>query len=280
MTDPVPQLGPCQPWCDAADIAEMAPIDLGDVGTGLLDDVALEASMSLFEISGRLWSGECGPVKVRPCRQTCNCWGASSASLGLGPWYWTSSWFGGSNWRNECGDTCGCGPLSRIKLAGFPVREISEVKIDGQVLDPSGYKLIRWRFLNRMSSVINGVVHEQLWPACQDLSLNDDQPGTLSVTYKYGQDPPPIAVRAAGQLAAQLFLAQAGQPCQLPAGVSRATRQGITVERGLLVNWLDPTKPTGLVALDTFLRAYAGKIGRRRPAVFSPDMQQYAQRDV
>lgn len=271
---PGPVLGPAQSWIDGTDVAACCNANIGSDMT-VLDRVAVEASMVLYEISGRMFPG-INQRKVRPCRQTCACFGQSVAA-GLGPWYWTSASYGGaSGWYNECGDSRGCGTSSVVKLAGYPVTEITEVRIDGLVVDPAGYRLDDWRNLTRMADPGPPVV-DMYWPTCQDMSLNDNQPGTFSVSYLWGVNPPAVGLSAASQLACQLWLSCNGGDCQLPAGVTQIQRQGVTVQRGLLVNFLDPTKPTGLVAIDAFLRAY-GTGSRRRSAVWSPDVQAYARR--
>lgn len=287
MSIPGPVLGPTVAWIDAVDVAECCGVDLDSVGPALLDQVALEASMALYEISGRQFTGLCDRT-VRPCRDACGCWG--SPSLGLGPWTWSmASWGWGGNgggwwWTNECGDRCGCGSLSTVRLAGYPVREIVEVKIDGVVLpylDGGGhpnYRLDSWRDLVRMDDP-GPPAQPRTWPACQQLALDSDQQGTFEVSYRWGVDPPELGRRAAAEIACQLYMSCAGAECKLPAGTTRVVRQGVTVERSLLANWFDPTKATGLVATDLFLRAYwSDRQGRRRPAVFSPDVQPYARR--
>ncbi len=117
----------------------------------------------------------------------------------------------------------------------------------------------------------------QFWPGCQNLSLDADQPGTFEITYEWGVGPPQLGRDAACELAAQMYLAFNGRNCVLPAGVTKVTRQGIEIERGLLANWADTTKATGLVHLDLFLQAYNDGMRRgRRSAVYSPDLQQFA----
>jgi hypothetical protein len=107
--------------------------------------------------------------------------------------------------------------------------------------------------------------------------LDDDQPGTFSVRYKWGIDPPALARDAAVELANQLYLQCSNQECKLPTGVTQVTREGIVIERGLLANWADPKKATGLVSTDLFLQAYAGgQRSGRRGAVWSPDRQRFA----
>jgi hypothetical protein len=283
-----PTMGPCSPWISGEDVLRNSggaiPVDFADVF--LLDDYAFEASAALFEISGRRFTGRCGPITVRPCRNQCGCW--APASLGLGPWGWSSYPLGGAwGWYNETGDRKGCQPLSRVRLAGNPVREIVEVKIDGVVLPPldsngnPNYRLDLWRDLVRMGDPgappgdRDGQYARRFWPGCQDLDLDDTEVGTFSVSYYRGIDPPQLGRDAAAQLAVQLYLSATGSGCQLPPGTTRVTRQGVEVERGLLANWFDPTKATGIPAVDLFLRAYFNVKAQRPSLVWSPDQQQY-----
>jgi len=261
-----------------------------DADAALLDSAAIEASMALYEFSGRQFGGLCDSGPRRPCQQSgAGCWSNIGPPVGSW-WYWTWGTSGsapgiGWAWRNESGALCGCSPLSSVKLAGYPVREIIEVKIGGTVLDPldengnPNYELRDWRELVRMDDPVTG--YKRLWPSCQNLALDDTQPGTFSVTYRWGVSPPELGRRAAAQLACQLLLAcpgVGGADCQIPEGVTRIERQGLTVDRQLLAGFLDPTKPTGLVALDLFIAAYGGTPRKRAGAVFSPDVQQYARR--
>ena len=283
MSTPGPVLGPCVSWCEAADVAACCGVSVEDcVGPSSFDTVAWEASMALYELSGRRFNGGCERT-VRPCRDLCGCWPPSS---GLGPWYWTAAAWGvaptglGWWWTNECGDRCGCGPLSKVDLPGYPVTEILEVKIDGDVLpavDANGnpnYRLDRWEWLVRMDDPTNPGMPRR-WPSCQNLALDETQPGTFAVTYRWGVAPPQLGIDAAAQLACELYKAcgGGGSDCQLPTNTIRVQRQGVTVERNLLLAFLgDRTKPTGLPMLDLFLGTYWPTGRGRRPAVSSPDL--------
>lgn len=276
---PGPTLGPCQMWIAGEDVRAACPGAI-DLDQALLDTAAFEASMALYEISGRRFSGLCERT-VRPTADPCNCW---PASLGWGPLTWMSQPWGSGTWGwwDDCGGgQQGCWPVSSIKLSGYPVREIVEVKIGGEVLpelDGDGnpnYRLDGYRSLTRMNSPDESVAPRR-WPGCQQLALDDTEPGTFAITYRCGQDPPQLGRDAAAEIACQLVTAFNQQACQLPAGTTKVTRVGVTVERGLLANWFDPKKPTGLVHLDLFLRAYYAVNAGRRPAVWSPDRRGYA----
>jgi hypothetical protein len=275
----VAELGPCSGWIDGGYVADW-DTTLG-VGSSsyLLDTIAAVASQLVFELSARLYPGVCRR-KVRPCRQGCACYGFSP-SLGLGPWYWTSSWFGGVgswNWRNECGDTCGCGSESYIRLAGDPVRRVLEVKLDGAVLDPSEYRLDGRRYLIRLADTSQTPPRDRAWPVCQDLSLPDSEPATFSVLYEWGQEPPELGKLAAAQLAAELWRASPANQgeCRLPAKVTRVVRQGVTMERVVPLASVLRSGATGLPLLDAFIAQENPQGARRRSLVWSPDLQPYA----
>lgn len=280
MSVPGPTLGPCSSWIAGADVAGCCDAAKG-VDPVLLNAVAIEASMALFEISGRQFPGLCART-VRPQRTDCGCgWGSSS---GL-PFYWSWSGAGpgGWGWWRENGDHIGCNPMSVVRLAGYPVRAITSVKIDGVVLpavDSKGnpnYRLDHWRELVRMADP-GPPYSQRLWPGCQNMDLDDTQPGTFSVGYQWGVDPPQLGRDAAAALGCQIWKQCLNQACALPTGATKIVRQGVEVDRGLLANWFDPTKGTGIPTLDLFLKAYWPTRATRRSAVWSPDVQGFARK--
>ncbi len=279
---PGPVLGPGQTWINGEDLGTCAGLDL-TTQAQLADAVAVEASMLLYELSARQFSGVCGPVTVRPTNPDgCNHWGGDY--WGGYTWAWqatlnTWGWWGG----NDSGPY-GCGFVSRVKLNGYPVREILEVKIDGNVLPTtytSGaptYRLDSWRYLTRMSDPDQPQI-TKAWPSCQNLALEDDQPGTFSITMTTGVNPPPLGIEAAKQLACQFALALSGKPCQLPTGVTKINKQGIQLDRGVLASWgrnKDGGWQTGLVLVDAFLASTNPQGLRRRPAILDPSIRPYA----
>jgi hypothetical protein len=165
--------------------------------------------------------------------------------------------------------------LQIVTLAPYPVREIVEVKIAGDVLDAGAYRLDRWRELVRTDG--------GRWPGCQDLSLDDTEPGTFSITYRHGAEIPALASAAAAEVACQILqacptLGLGGGECVLPDGVVSIARQGITVNRDQAVAWLSTTQradgrpnPTGLAMVDLFLHTYWPTSGRRGSAVLNVD---------
>lgn len=299
---PGPVQGPCAAWITGADVLACHP----EVGSdpSVFDDAAVAASQLLFEFSGRQFNGGCEDT-VRPCSGGCGCWGAIYAA-GVNPmWWWGPypaggnawGWFPGAGASAEGARGCGCGVLSRAKLSGYPVTAVTEVKIGGVVLperdpdtDALNWRLDGWRWLTRMADPNDANPDAgpiaRFWPACQNLALADDQPATWSVTYEYGVAPPLPGVLAAVQLAWEIYQQCAGGECKLPNGATKITRQGITVERALFLSWgltskrlgSKPAWSTGLTEVDAFLSAYNSIGLRRRPAVWGPDTQKYAQK--
>lgn len=271
--DAVSGWGPCSSWIAGDDVLACGALEGVDTDASVLDGVAATASSILYFITGGQFPGRCTRT-VRPCRNTCGCWPRSSGI----PFQWAWTPYGGAWLASDgCGNRCGCGSTSEIKLAGIPIGEIVQVKIDGAVLDPSGYEL-QGRMLVRMSDPGPPVVRHR-WPDCQDLTLDDDQPGTFSVTYTWGAYPPQAAKDAAAALARELWKACNGQACKLPAKATRVIRQGVTVERATTVAEMIRGGSTGLAAVDAFLAAATGpKRPRRRPSVSSPDVRGFGRR--
>lgn len=249
--------GPCSLWADVDAVSACCNLPST---TGTMPEVdpfvliaqltaALTASSQLlYEASGRRYAGTCQRV-VRPCQiDACMC-GVQVLSRGhlVG---WDGDCWGGYN--------CGCRPLSRVKLAGI-VRSIVQVKIDGIVVNPSEYRVDEGRWLVRK----NG----SHWPSCQALELDDTEPGTFSVTYTYGRTPSEMAQQAATQLACEVYKSCAGLECSLPTGVTRVTRQGVTIERSFLQRDPNGVWRSGLALVDLFLNT-VNPHGIRRRATF------------
>jgi hypothetical protein len=257
-------MGPCAPWITGDDVAACCNVE---TSSGALFDLAAEqASDLLFELSGRQFAGECGPRTVRPACDQCWC-GYQILSRGyvIGPWDYGYPLF-------LC-DTCliACSP-SMVKLAGYPVREITEVKIDSDVVPGTEYTLLNSRYLVRLN--------DARWPVQQDLTLADTEDNTFSISYTYGADPPDLGVSAAAQLGCELYKAcNDTSDCALPVGTTRIVRQGVVIEKLAFTNWAfrDRTWRTGLPLVDAFLSAYNPSGLKRRPTFWAPGKRQYAQ---
>jgi hypothetical protein len=261
----------CTPWIDGDDVAACCVIE-DATDSSIFDVAATLASELLFEFSGRLFPGVC-ETTVRPCSTSCGCpWQILSRGYVIWNPQGIDPLFGGW-WCND--ESCGCAPLSRVLLAG-QAREITEVKVNGDIVDPDTYRLDQGRWLTAVRELDTDPVH--VWPGCQNQDLPDDQPGTFSVTYTYGLDVPESGRMAAEELACEIYKSCNGQKCQLPAGTTKVTRTGVTVERPLFYSWGwergSRTRPkgwnTGMPRCDLFLNAYNPSGLLRRPVFWSP----------
>ena len=196
----------------------------------------------LWALSGRQF-GIC-PVIARPCPTPC--YGTAYSDLIGGPG-WFPLW-DGANWRNvRCGCTGKCeatGPtvIHLGSTKGLPIREVTEVRIAGEVVDPSLYSLEGDLLYRRGGAQ---------WPN-QDLTLPLDEPGTWSVEYMQGTPPPAGTGTLVALLAKEFLDACGGGKCRLPRRVQTVSRQGVTY------NMIDPTDIyrdglTGLPEVDIWI---------------------------
>lgn len=257
-----PTLGPCESWISAEDVADCCGVDVGTFES-LFDAVAVEAGMALYELSGRQFSGVC-ERSVRPCKTRRGC---------ATPW---------DTWQDDT-PSCGCSRLSEVLLAGYPVRQIVSVTIDGDLVSPDTYRLDRWQKLVRVADPADP--NQRLyWPACQRMDLPGTEAGTFEVTYLHGVSPPPLGLRAAAQLACELYRAcpeSGSSECALPAGVVKIERQGVTIDLGEATSWgraSNGSWTTGMTLVDAFLNQTNPNGIRRRPTIYSPDGPQFAER--
>ena len=215
----------------------------------------------LWEWSGRQY-GIC-PVTVRPCRITSP---HSSTYSGRGPFSsWSSLTLRGETYMPRCGvcvGDCACAleDGSRALLLDGPVAEVSEVQIDGEVLQPSAYELRHSSLLIRQDG--------GTWPLSQDLLSPNGAPGTFSITYLRGEAVPIGGQLAAGRLAMELGKAYCNDSsCQLPERLQTITRQGITVGFTDQFEGLSEGR-VGIWVIDSWVQSV-----RSRPSVgiYSPD---------
>lgn len=279
-------IGPCLPWADSQDVWDCCGQPMTTIGEGSMETecpvdmtkFAMAASQLLYELSGHKFSGTCERT-VRPCGTSTWC-GFQVLSRGHivgGDWGWNGAWWGNGS------RPCGCEPLSRIRLSGYPVRDVVQVKLDGvPLLEDDNWRLDERRWLTRVADADGNA---QVWPSCQRLDLNDTEDGTFSVTYRYGQDPPIAGQMAAAQLGCELYRScggGGGANCALPTGTTRVTRQGIVIEKLAFSRWAFSTQAagnqpagwhTGMPLVDAFLGAYAPTGPKRRPMVYSPALR-------
>lgn len=255
----------CSPWTTAA--AAKGCSNCSDVATELLTQKIAVASDLLYELSGGRFPGLC-TESVRPCARSLSEGGSYGQVT-------TRSTAGGIVISTGCGcgspRACGCNRLHEITLGGFPVISITEVLIDGAVVDDLTYRVDDSRYLVRLP---NADGTNDGWPCCQRIELDTTEPDTFEVTFTYGAVPNQAAVDAAGALACELALACSGDgaACRLPLNVRSEVRQGVATEYINVLDFLREGR-TGLIEVDLFLEAYGPKRKARLPGqIVNPDI--------
>lgn len=252
--------------CDWPLVTELPCTALSDITDEALRDAIITTATSLlWNWTGRVF-GLC-EVSVRPCRKDC----APSTYQGYAgvpsPQYANRPFlpvlidgeFLNVRCSRGCG-ACGCRITPEIGLPG-PVDSIVEVKLDGEILDPSSYRVDNRYWLVRTDG--------HSWPTCQDLALDVTEPNTWEVTYLWGTPVPPAGQLAAAILACEMAKAALGRDCSLPQRVQSVTREGVTVAILDSFEGLEAGR-TGIWLVDSFVTSVTN--APRRSRVLSPDL--------
>lgn len=241
------------------------PIDLGCLGTDwdtLSSEVQTRsvalASMTLHRLTGYRVGG-C-PSTVRPCAGGC-CPPILTPNDRMIPGSIGPRINNNGDWINCCGHRdCSCVVIGAINLPA-PVGNVSEVKIDGVVLDPTEYRVWGTQLIRNS---------DEGWPINQDLSLPDTEVGTFSVTYLNAFAPDAMGSYAAGVLANEFAKACAGSSkCRLPSTVQTVSRQGVTFT---MAQGLFPDGQTGLREVDSYVSLWNPTHLQQGSKVYSPDL--------
>lgn len=225
------------------------------------------ATEVLYALSGRQF-GLCART-IRPCRADCfegiwpsiDQWNSGSGLSYPQPLLMQGQWYNLT--CGGCTTGCSCVAVSEAALPG-PVHDITEVKIDGIVLNPLiDYRLDDWRLLVRLGG--------DSWPLCNDLNLADTEVGTWSVTFNTGVEVPELGQLAVGELATEIAkYISCDNTCTLPKPMQSMVRQGLSV------TFLDPNQvfadgKTGLYFCDLFIQTYNPNKLRRRSRAYDID---------
>lgn len=260
------------PWATAEDI-DCGPC-FGEDAPTPSESTFQVATDILFQLSKRRFPG-IRPDVIRPQTHSNThgypSWPAPGEYGYVGPWEFE---IGYSNWAFDSfwfGAGC-CHQLSVVKLPVSPVASVTEVRLDGVVLDPSRYRLDNANDLVYLPA--DGDARRS-WPCCQRLDLDVDEANTFQVSYTGGRQIPEGAKRAALTLACELTLACApsGSPgakaCQLPQRVQTITRQGVTMA---LLDPLDlfSEGKTGVPSIDLWLGSLDVGERSKGPVAFRP----------
>lgn len=279
-----PRNGPCAPWVDGPTVENQPYVQAAiakAVAAGVTQDqvdaifaeAATVASETLYELSGRTFTGVCGPATVRPLARPTDvdtrAWGAQLSPMG-----WFSSWGMCSSYGSSTPGVVshyGCSNPPEVELGAYPVTEILEVLIDGTVIPPDEYELRDYRTLVRMRPTASFDPTDRWgWPTCQVNDLPLTELGTFGVTFMYGQPPPTSGVVAARKLAEYFALPQLGSELKFPTRVTQVQRQGVSVMVADVIDIIK-TGRTGIYEVDLFLRSFNPGQNDRPASVWSPD---------
>jgi hypothetical protein len=103
----------------------------------------------------------------------------------------------------------------------------------------------------------------------QDLTKDDTESGTFSVTYLNAYPVDSLGAYAVGVLALEYAKACSGDECELPENVRTISRQGLTLD---VISGSFPGGETGLRPVDTFIALWNPGHLRGAPQVWSPDL--------
>lgn len=275
--------GPCSPWCAGPDIQALPAVvkaagAQGNTWTpdqvGLIcAEAATAASEVLYELSGRIYTGQCGPHTIRPVSRPTDAdtrtWGAMLSPMG-----WFSSWgmassYGAGSPGVRSHYYSSDPPTIRLP---YPVTEILQVLIDGVIIPADEYELRNNVELVRIRPTASFTPTERWgWPTSQIMDLPDSQEGTFSVTFRFGIDPPAAGQLAAKKLGEMLALPQLGDTTAYPNRVTSIARQGVTMQVASVIDLLEK-KSSGIYEVDLFLNAVNPDRLKRQATVWSPDV--------
>lgn len=254
-----PDVIPCSPWT--------TPEDVRACCTGLDPDYDLTAAIDfvtaiLFRLSGRQFPGECERT-IWPCRgSNCGCCEAG----------WSGNWSfhaypayplpngHGDGFINvgRCNDAC---RLERIKLPGT-VNSINEVWIDGELLDPSAYKVNAYRWLARVDG--------GKWPCTNNLSGEIGDPDTWTISYNYGKPVPADGRYAASIFACEVAKEHCGGDSCLPQRLKSIEREGVSMTFPDPLEFLEHGE-VGIYEVDLWLKSVNPSRLKRRARLHRPD---------
>lgn len=256
--------GPCGPWATAGEVQATGRAIKED-GTALDQTLLLEmievASGILYRLSGRQYAGVCTD-SVRPTARWFRVDNYAPRIPSAGMYGLLGNYTDRPPHRNQ-----GQSPSREVSLGAYPIREIVEVRIGGEIIPSTDYQVVDRRWLARISDDGSG------WPIAPDLDgdpLNAAATNTFQVTFTWGQAPPAGGVRAVIEYAIELAKAASGDPCNLPARVTSLQMPGTTFSLLDPMTFIDQGK-TGIYLVDMWLHSVNPHGITRRSSVMSPD---------
>lgn len=251
---PVPVVGPvpvapcnwdidtvcCSTWVDYSDQLKAAATEY--------------ATQILWAATGRRY-GLC-EYTVLPCTDSGGCVDMGGLWFLDGEWYpyiFNGLWYNGCA-CGGCGG-CECDSRSKVWLPG-PVDSISEVTVDGVVVDPGLYQVEDRQWLVRTDGLS--------WPT-------GSGSGAFMVTYFRGTPVPVALMVAAGTLACEYAKACQGADCRLPKRATNLSRSGVQITLANVDDFL-LAGMTGIPEVDMIIKALNPRGLTHRPRIYSPDV--------
>jgi hypothetical protein len=279
-----PRTSSCSPWINGDDVKSLVWVQEAiakalaneelnftqDVIDQMCAEAADMATSALYDLSGRQFSGLCGPVTIRPSARPTNADSRGWISRG-----WSYGSWGAASMMtmgmpavvNQYGDDIP--PV--ITINNYPVRTIDLVKIDGVVIPPDEYELREFKHLIRMRPTANFPPTERWgWPTSQRNDLPDTEFGTFSITYTFGADPGSGGRLACKKLAEMLLLPQLGDSKRYPTRVASINRQGVSANIASITDAINQHS-SGIYEVDFWLMSVNPTKVRRQALVWSPD---------
>lgn len=278
--------GPCQPWIPterlrrnvyvkravtkatrAADSDDF-PITEPEIDYMLASALATATDV-LYGLSGRRFPGEC-TVTIRPLARPSD---ADLHGLVFRGYGLIGTGLLGANATSSppALSMFGVSQAPEIAFEDYPVRQILEVKIDGDIIPADEYELRDQQTLIRTLPTASSQPTDRYgWPTSQRMDLPDTEPNTFSITYTYGADCGEGGRRACELLAAAWVCDELGDETRLPDRATSVERQGVTIQMASSEDLLQRGR-TGIVQVDAWLQAVNPNNLTEDALVLTPD---------
>lgn len=242
----------CVPWIGTTEV-KAAGSKYASLSDAQIAPLLMPASELCYKLSGREFPGVCPVTDLRPCLAPGN-WGQLPHNFTEAVLWYGACGCGGEPWLGcECSD--GIYSLDLSPYTPTSISQISEVRIDGAVFDPSKYTVLDRQTLARTDG--------QSWPLSQRFDRASTEVLTWAIDFEYGIPPPEDAQLACAMLVGEMVLSlfpDSGE-CSLPARVQSVVRQGISYVITDPLTYIGEGK-TGILLVDIWLTATNPSGGR------------------
>lgn len=225
-------------------------VDLDTIDPEHKDAAEMFAAMAMHHLTGRRVG--IVPVTVMPCSRRCK--HPYDYGIPFHPILMDS----GQIANCFCHGGCSCDNINKVELE-MPVGEIYEVRVNGEIVPNTSYRVENGRWLVRTDG--------KDWPSCAG--------DNFTVRYNRAYAPDTAGEIAAGLMAAEyLKLLADDRKCRLPVGVTSIARAGVNIE---IQTGMFPGGVTGMRDVDTYLLMWNPNGIRVAPTVHSPDRKRNRQ---